>query len=205
MRCSTGCPRVAARHSLPPAGGVVVLTAGIRAVGCASASNLGSRRARMRRWRRLTVPGARAAPRPCPWLLGFAAASASASQRLPRLLLPSPRRFVASFARAQRVHASAPLRRLCGEMFRLHVPARAAFRTRTPAGGRGLVVVVLRGLRQQCRLGFSCLCPEPGYLQFSSSSTTTACASDTVADLKLWAVARRRTKLLELTLSVTSD
>ena len=54
-----------------------------------------------------------------------------------------------------------------------------------PQGDGGLVIVVPRGLRQQC------LYPEPGYLQFSNSSATTACASDTVADLKPWAVARR--------------
>ena len=41
-------------------------------------------------------------------------------------------------------------------MFRLHVLVYAALQTRTPRGGmyRGLVVVVLRGLRQQYRPGF---------------------------------------------------
>ena len=39
--------------------------------------------------------------------------------------------------RVHRVHASGPLWRLRGEMFQLCVSARAAFQTRTPAGGRG--------------------------------------------------------------------
>ena len=42
-------------------------------------------------------------------------------------------------------------------MSRLHVLARAAFQMRTPAGGRGPIVAVLCGLRQQFRLGFRCL------------------------------------------------
>ena len=63
VQCATGCLKVAARRSLPPAVGVDVLTADIKAAGCASVSLLGSRRARMRRWRRLVVPEARAAPR----------------------------------------------------------------------------------------------------------------------------------------------
>ena len=44
----------------------------------------------------------------------------------------------------------------------------------------GLVVVVHCGLRQQCRLGLVCLCPEP----IHHRTATTACASDTVANLK---------------------
>ena len=61
-RCSTSYPKVAMRGSLPPAGGVAGLTADIKAADGVSASRLGSRRARMRRWRRLVAHGARAAP-----------------------------------------------------------------------------------------------------------------------------------------------
>ena len=94
----------------------------------ASASHPGSRGLRMRwRWplalsRPLVVPRSR--QRGC---LG-------GPLSLLRIL---PQPLAALFIRAQQVHASAPLGRLRSEMFRLHVLARAAFRTRTPAGGRG--------------------------------------------------------------------
>ena len=113
-QCSTGCLRVAAHRSLSPADGVGVLTADIRAVGCASASHLGNRRARMRRWRCLVAPETRVAPRP-------------PCQHAQQVL----------YIRVHQAHTSAPLGRLRGKMFRLHVPARAAFRTWTPVGGQG--------------------------------------------------------------------
>ena len=191
MRCSTGCLRVAARRSLPPAGGVDVLTADIKVAGCASVSRLGNRRARMRRWRRLVVPEARAAPRPRPWLLAL--------RRSPQrplggclgcfFVADGSRRLLLELNEFTRARLSGGCAARCSGCTCPRVPP---FGRGPPRGDGGLVVVVPRGLRQQCRLGFSCLCPEPGYLSFSSSATT-ACASDTVADLKSWAVARRRT------------
>ena len=77
----------------PPVGGVDVLSANIKVVGCASASLLGSRKVRMRWWRHLVVPEAHAASRPRPWLPRIAAASATASLRLLRLLLLPVQRF----------------------------------------------------------------------------------------------------------------
>ena len=58
------------------------------------------------------------------------------------------------------VHASAPLTR------RLRMLAHAAFWTRTPAGDRGLAVVVPQGLRQSCWLDFSCLGWSPAIFSF---------------------------------------
>ena len=99
-----------------------------RALRQASASRLGNRRLRMRRWRPL------AAPRPRVVLHARRYARLSAPLSLPRA---RPRSLAAPFIRVQRAHASAPLGRLRGEIFRLHVRARAALRTRTLAGGQG--------------------------------------------------------------------
>ena len=90
------------------------------------------------------------------------------------------------------VHASAPLGRLRGEMFRLHVLARAAFRTRTPVGGWGPRRCYPAWTSTTVPAGLYLSMLEPGYLQFSSSATR-ACATDAVANLKPWEVARRRT------------
>ena len=67
-----------------------------------------------------------ATPRPRVVLHSRWHARLSASLSLPRAL---PQSLPAPFIRVQRAHASAPLGRLCGEMFRLHVLTRAAFQT----------------------------------------------------------------------------
>ena len=70
-----------------------------------------------------------------------------------------------SSSASSRERASRGLR---GEMSRLHVLARAAFQMRTPAGGRGPIVAVLCGLRQQFRLGCSCLGRSPAICSFQA-------------------------------------
>ena len=157
-QCSTGCPKDAAGHFLRLAAGGTALTAGIKVDGCASASRLGSRRLRMRRWRPLAATWPRVVLRACRH------ARLSEPLGLPWAL---PRSLAAPFIRVQQAHASVPLGRLCGKMIRLYVRA-AVLRTRTLAGGGGLVVVVPRGLRQQCRLGFICLGWSPVIFSFQA-------------------------------------
>ena len=119
--------------------------------------------------------------------------SATAAVAAPRRTAHSPSCFTSSSDSS----SASSRARASQEAARRDVPAARARACRLsdedPRGGTGASSSLSRTDfdNSACRLGFSCLCPGPGYLQFSSSSATTACASDTVADLKSWAVARR--------------
>ena len=180
VRCSTNCPKDVASRSLRHAAGAAALTAGIRDGGCASASHLGSRRLRTRRWRLLTVLWPRVAllsSARMPWRTSRSAlgCAAAASGTLSSSSASSRERASREAAWQDVLAARARACRLPDE---------------DPRGGRGP--------HRRCPAQTSTTVParlylprvEPGYLQFSSSATT-ACAADTVANLKLWTVARR--------------
>ena len=155
-------------------------------------------------WQPKSANAAVAVPRHARASRGASSASASATSRLCGGL----RRGLSAAASAASTAAAALRCAFCSssassrerasqEPARRDVPAACAracrLSMRTPAGGRGPHhrCPARTSTTVPARLYSSCLYPGLGYLQFSCSSATTACASDTVADLRLWAVARR--------------
>ena len=158
VRCSADCPKDDAGRSLHRAAGNAALAAGIRDSSCAMANRCGSRRLRMRWQRPLAVLRPRVA------LRSRQRACLSGPLGLLRAL---PRSLVALSNRAQQVHVSTPPGRLRSEMFQLHM-LMCCLLDEDPRGGTGFVVVVPRGLRQQCRLGFMCLGWSPVIFSFQA-------------------------------------